>query len=248
MRADRDARLLDSIYAGAWDPGALDEALHGLAKACRSRSAGLFQLRGGGLAWEQGCNMPANFMRDFVAREVPHDPRVAFSLANPPLTVMRDDEPGLRRAMQETGVDRFARAHDLPYTVSCIIDRPAEDDVLALYVSRSAREGRPDTEQFKSFAHYASHFARSLSLCRRLRSEVATMPRPENGAATPTPRQGEVLVLLAQGLMSKQIGERLGITENTVRNHVHALLTLFQAPTRTACVARARQLGLLATL
>jgi DNA-binding NarL/FixJ family response regulator len=60
----------------------------------------------------------------------------------------------------------------------------------------------------------------------------------------PTQRQGEVLSLLALGLMSKQISVRLGIAENTVRNHVHGLLQMFEVSTRTACVARARAFGL----
>lgn len=73
--------------------------------------------------------------------------------------------------------------------------------------------------------------------------------RAGSGAAAqpvaPTPRQLQVLTLLAEGLMSKQIGARLGIAENTVRNHIQQLLRMFDVPTRTACVARARACGLL---
>jgi DNA-binding CsgD family transcriptional regulator len=65
----------------------------------------------------------------------------------------------------------------------------------------------------------------------------------DSATAMPTPRQGEVLTLLAQGLMSKQISAQLGIAENTVRNHVHGLLDLLQVPNRTACVTRAREVG-----
>lgn len=39
-----------------------------------------------------------------------------------------------------------------------------------------------------------------------------------------TPRQGEVLALLLQGLSNKRIALALGITESTVNEHVSAIL------------------------
>ena len=39
-----------------------------------------------------------------------------------------------------------------------------------------------------------------------------------------TPRETEVLRLVANGLSNKEIGARLGITEGTVKNHVHGAL------------------------
>jgi DNA-binding CsgD family transcriptional regulator len=51
------------------------------------------------------------------------------------------------------------------------------------------------------------------------------------------------LRLLAQGLPSKLIGARLGIAENTVRNHIQQLLRMLRATNRSACVMRARDCG-----
>ncbi|MGN8245065.1 response regulator transcription factor [Cellulomonas soli] len=48
-------------------------------------------------------------------------------------------------------------------------------------------------------------------------------PRAGSGVARLTDRQYEVLRLIAQGLSNAGIGERLGITEKSVQNHVNAI-------------------------
>jgi DNA-binding NarL/FixJ family response regulator len=59
-----------------------------------------------------------------------------------------------------------------------------------------------------------------------------------------TPREVEVLQLLAQGLSNKQIGARLGISEHTAKFHVNAILGKLGAHGRTNAVVRAARLGL----
>ncbi len=61
----------------------------------------------------------------------------------------------------------------------------------------------------------------------------------------PTRRELEVLQLLAQGLTNRQMAERLGVSEHTVKFHVTALLGKLNARTRAEAVARAIRLGLL---
>jgi len=61
----------------------------------------------------------------------------------------------------------------------------------------------------------------------------------------PTRRELEVLQLLAQGLTNRQMAERLGVSEHTVKFHVTALLGKFDARTRAEAVARAIRVGLL---
>ncbi|WP_211467870.1 response regulator [Collimonas silvisoli] len=59
-----------------------------------------------------------------------------------------------------------------------------------------------------------------------------------------TPRQCEVLDLLCQGLPNKTIGKRLGLSENTVRGHVQALLSFLQVSSRSEAAFAARRSGL----
>jgi DNA-binding NarL/FixJ family response regulator len=59
-----------------------------------------------------------------------------------------------------------------------------------------------------------------------------------------TPREDDVLQLLAQGLTNKAIAHRLGITDHTVKFHVTAIISKFQAQSRTDAVVRATRAGL----
>ncbi len=60
-----------------------------------------------------------------------------------------------------------------------------------------------------------------------------------------TPRELEVLQLLAEGLPNKAIARQLGISEHTVKFHVNAILGKLGAQSRTEAVVRATRLGLL---
>jgi len=61
-----------------------------------------------------------------------------------------------------------------------------------------------------------------------------------------TPRELQVLKLIAEGLSNKQIGQALGVRENTVKFHVNAILGKLSAASRTEAVTRAARLGWLA--
>ena len=60
-----------------------------------------------------------------------------------------------------------------------------------------------------------------------------------------TPRESEVLQLLAEGLPNKTIAHRLNISEHTVKFHVNAIMGKLTAQSRTEAVVRATQLGLI---
>jgi PAS domain S-box-containing protein len=61
-----------------------------------------------------------------------------------------------------------------------------------------------------------------------------------------TPRQRDVLGLVADGLSARQIARKLELAEPTVRNHIRAILVELQVHSQLAAVARARKLGLVA--
>lgn len=59
-----------------------------------------------------------------------------------------------------------------------------------------------------------------------------------------TPRELEVLALVAGGLPNKAIAQRLGISEHTVKFHINSILGKLGASSRTDAVVRATRLGL----
>jgi DNA-binding CsgD family transcriptional regulator len=61
-----------------------------------------------------------------------------------------------------------------------------------------------------------------------------------------TPRELEVLVLLAAGLSNKDIARALGVSPNTVKTHLARLFAKLEATTRTGAIARARALNIIA--
>jgi DNA-binding NarL/FixJ family response regulator len=60
-----------------------------------------------------------------------------------------------------------------------------------------------------------------------------------------TPRELEVVALLAEGLPNRLISQRLGISEHTVKFHVNAILSKLGAHSRTEAVTRAARNGLI---
>ena len=86
------------------------------------------------------------------------------------------------------------------------------------------------------------------NVTRRLISEFARH-RPRTAASIPqlgelTPRETEVLRLLAEGLSNPEIGARLVVTEETVKTHVSRILRKLGLRDRTQAVVAAYESGL----
>jgi two-component system nitrate/nitrite response regulator NarL len=79
---------------------------------------------------------------------------------------------------------------------------------------------------------------------------LSFLPAPLNSedelAEELTPREMEVLLLLAEGLTNKEIAQQLNISQHTVKFHVNGILGKLNAQSRTEAVVRATRHGLLA--
>ena len=60
-----------------------------------------------------------------------------------------------------------------------------------------------------------------------------------------TPRETEVLALLAEGLVNREIALRLSISEHTIKFHIRSILGKLGASTRTEAVTRGLRQGLI---
>lgn len=67
---------------------------------------------------------------------------------------------------------------------------------------------------------------------------------PETSASL-TPRELEVLGLLAEGASNKEIAQRLGISVHTAKFHVSSVLDKLDAVGRTDAVAHAARMGVI---
>ncbi len=78
---------------------------------------------------------------------------------------------------------------------------------------------------------------------------ASVLPSGGTAAAEPveslTPREKEVLQLMAEGLTNKAIAQKLRITDHTVKFHVNAIMSKLGAQSRTEAVVSATRAGLI---
>ena len=84
----------------------------------------------------------------------------------------------------------------------------------------------------------------SLLYPQALRDLVRTRPRATAGAPVLTPREREVLGLVAQGMTNAEIAAALVVGVETVRTHVASVLAKLQARDRTQAVVLGYRAGL----
>ncbi len=98
-------------------------------------------------------------------------------------------------------------------------------------------------------SRYREHSARFESVAARRDASVAEVipfqaPMQEL-EQEPTAREIEVLQLISDGLVNREIGVRLFLSEETVKSHVRHLLAKLQARSRAHAVAVGFRRGLI---
>jgi two-component system nitrate/nitrite response regulator NarL len=88
--------------------------------------------------------------------------------------------------------------------------------------------------------------AQGLAVIDPALAPALPLARPGSPSETLTPRELEVLRLLAEGLPNKAIARQLDISEHTVKFHLNAILGKLGAQSRTEAVVQAIRLGLVA--
>lgn len=153
----------------------------------------------------------------------------------------------------EAGLARLAEAQTRIPVVALL-----EDEADALHARRAGARGllRRDSAPSKMTAALLAAAENLLVLDPDFLAAVTPQQPPEPpapqfaGDEPPlleelTPRELEVLRLLAEGLPNKTIAQRLDISEHTVKFHVNSLLGKLSVASRTEAVVRATRLGLI---
>jgi DNA-binding NarL/FixJ family response regulator len=108
------------------------------------------------------------------------------------------------------------------------MDAAQRDEILTRY--------REHAERFDTLASRRPAVAEVIALPQRVAQPFEQ---------SPTAREIEVLHLVSQGLVNREIGDRLYLSEETVKSHVRHILAKLQARSRAHAVAVGFRRGLL---
>ena len=183
---------------------------------------------------------------------------LAVLLAGEPgVEVLGQTSPGAETAAAVAGHQPEAVLWDLgvsPRSVPdgigalpAVVVLAADEELAAQALAAGARGALPREAGSRRLVAALSAAARGLVTLDE--SFAGALLRPQPPVPAPlveplTPREIEVLQLLAEGLSNKEIGSRLGISESTAKFHVNAILSKLGAQGRTDAVVRAVRMGL----
>ena len=110
-----------------------------------------------------------------------------------------------------------------------------------------SRESEPDDVLSAIFAVYDGLVLLSLPAAESLAAVFGDQPLQlaDELSAEITSRETDVLRMLAEGLVNKDIAARLGISEHTVKFHISSILDKLGASTRTEAVTQGIRRGLI---
>jgi len=169
-----------------------------------------------------------------------------------PLVVLMD----LRMPVLD-GVRTTERMHELYPDTKVIVLTTFDDEDLVFDGLRAGATGYllKDVSSEKLFEaiHAAARGEYFLlpSITAKVIAEFARLPKPVSGRAVDleeplSPRELEILKLVATGVSNKEIADRLVISEGTVKNHLSSILSKLGVKDRLQAVLKARELQILA--
>jgi DNA-binding NarL/FixJ family response regulator len=78
----------------------------------------------------------------------------------------------------------------------------------------------------------------SMRIARKVVKHFEQIQKPASDMETLTPREREILALLAKGFLYKEIADQLGISLSTVRAHLHTVYEKLHVQSRTQAVLK----------
>jgi DNA-binding NarL/FixJ family response regulator len=114
------------------------------------------------------------------------------------------------------------------------VDAAERKQILARYLDHARR-----------FDEVAARRNRGAMAQQPAGEVVPFKPPPRRLEQEPTARESQVLQLVADGLVNREIGEALFLSEETVKSHVRHLLAKLQARSRAHAVAIGFRRGLI---
>jgi ATP/maltotriose-dependent transcriptional regulator MalT len=177
------------------------------------------------------------------AREVAHgvgtDPITAIvAEAEGIVATATSDHERARRSFEDAV--RFLDRACAPYEAARVRLRLASSLAELQRIPFAVQEARSAAAAFEKLGA-----ARDAEKARALLQKLSP-PATAAGNLPLSPREMEVLRLVAEGLSDKEVAGRLRLSEHTVHRHVSNILTKLEVPSRAAAVAHAARMGGLA--
>ncbi len=146
-----------------------------------------------------------------------------------------------------TAIARLRVTH--PDVAVLVLTMHEDDDSVLAALRAGARgylvKGADGAELVRAIESVAAGDAvYGKSVANRIIGLITSGPSDTPAFPELTPRERDVLDLIAAGLRNRAIGERLGMAEKTVRNHVSGVLQKLQVEDRTSAAIKARKAGL----
>jgi DNA-binding NarL/FixJ family response regulator len=176
-------------------------------------------------------------MEAFTVHSTAEDALVRLGETCPDVVVMDINLPG------QSGIDcvrqmsrRCTRAQFLMYTVH-------DDDHRVFEALKAGANGyilksaRPDEILDAIRDLHAGGAPMSAHVARRVVAQFRPVKQAPADAAL-SEREQQVLSLLAEGLLYKEIGDRLGISVGTIKQHIHRIYEKLHVQNRTEAVNR----------
>jgi DNA-binding NarL/FixJ family response regulator len=118
------------------------------------------------------------------------------------------------------------------------LSKEVTEDQMIETVRRVARGEHPINESLTNRPKLAEHVLQQFQ-------ELSSKSDAEAFISPLTPREIEILEFIAKGYLNKQIAAELGISEQTIKNHVTSILRKLNANARTEAVVVAIKQGLI---
>jgi two-component system, NarL family, response regulator DegU len=118
------------------------------------------------------------------------------------------------------------------------LNKEATADQIIETVRRVSRGEHPINESLTNRPKLAEHVLQQFQ-------ELSSKSEAEAFISPLTPREIEILEFIAKGYLNKQIAAELGISEQTIKNHVTSILRKLNANARTEAVVVAIKQGLI---
>ncbi len=139
------------------------------------------------------------------------------------------------------------RMPELDGISACKAITAAEDAPVAVVLTTFEEPAVIQAARDAGATAYLSKETEPRELARMLRSILADPQRdwmPSVALPSLTPREEEVLALLAQGMSNKAMASHLGLSPDTVKDHLENLYRKLEVRDRVSALRRATELGL----